>query len=244
MDPIFLPATLSDIATLATIKHATWPNEEPLDPATVAAALQTAVHQTHIATISGQPAGFVSSFLTQSATGQQRWEIDLLAVHPDFRGRGLGSKLVETAVNATPTVAFARALIHVDNLPSQRSFARHGFQPSGSPVILHICSHPTPHTTPLPPATHLVPVNTLTYRGLWLEGDLSPTAFQSAQTECLHQQRDLVGTLIPAADQPRQQAAQACGFMAVGMYQVWVNDGRPTTDDGSWSVVGRPSSPP
>lgn len=217
----FSPATLSDIPALANIKHATWPDEEPLDPATVAAALQTAVHQTYIVAVNGRSAGFVSGFVTQSAAGEQRWEVDLLAVHPDFRRLGLGSRLVETAVNATPPVAFARTVIHVDNTPSQRSFARHGFQPSGSPGLLHICGQPTAHTTPLPPAAHLVPVNTLTYRGLWLEGELSPAAFQAAQTECLRQQRSLVGTLIPATDSESQQIAQDCGFVAVGMYQVW-----------------------
>ncbi|MCA9966605.1 MAG: GNAT family N-acetyltransferase [Anaerolineales bacterium] len=229
MNIAYLLATPSEIAALATIKHATWPDEDPLDPAIVATALQTPGHQTHIVAINGRSAGFASSFLTQSATGERRWEIDLLAVHPDFRGLGLGSKLVETAVNAAPAVAFARALIHVDNVPSQRSFARHGFQPSSSPVILHICSHPTPNTLPLPTTAHLVPVNTLTYRGLWLEGELSPAAFRSAQTECLRQQRDLIGALIPADDQPNQQAAQACRFVAVGVYQVWISNEPRTT---------------
>ena len=242
MNIAYLLATPSEIAALATIKHATWPDEDPLDPAIVATALQTPGHQTHIVAINGRSAGFASSFLTQSATGERRWEIDLLAVHPDFRGLGLGSKLVETAVNAAPAVAFARALIHVDNVPSQRSFARHGFQPSGSPYVLHICSQPTAHTTVLPPTAHLVPVNTLTYRGLWLEGELSPAAFQAAQTECLHQQRDLVGALLPAADSASQQTAEKCGFVAVGTYQVWVDDRRPTTDHNPSSIVRRPSS--
>ena len=229
MNIAYLLATPSDIVALATIKHATWPDEEPLNPTIFAAALQTPGHQTHIVAVNGRSAGFISSFITQSATGEARWEVDLLAVHPDFRGLGLGNKLVATTLEAAPAVAFARTLIRVDNVPSQRSFARHGFRLSGSPVILHICSHPTPNTLPLPTTAHLVPVNTLTYRGLWLEGELSPAAFRSAQTECLRQQRDLIGALIPADDQPNQQAAQACRFVAVGVYQVWISNEPRTT---------------
>lgn len=242
MNIAYLLATPSDIAALATIKHATWPDEEPLNPTIFAAALQTPGHQTHIVAVNGRSVGFVSGFVTQSAMGEQRWEVDLLAVHPDFRRLGLGSKLVATTLEAAPTFAFARTLIHVNNQPSQRSFSRHGFHPSGSPVILHICSHPTPNTLPLPNTAHLVPVNTLTYRGLWLEGELSSVAFQAAQAECLHQQRDLVGALIPAADSASQQMAEKCGFVAVGTYQVWVDDRRPTTDHNPSSIVRRPSS--
>ena len=75
------------IPEIADLKKAVWPHEAA-DPDLISAALNTPSHQAFIAKIDGQPAGFVSCFVTSSHEGDARWEIDLIAVHPDFRRRG------------------------------------------------------------------------------------------------------------------------------------------------------------
>jgi ribosomal protein S18 acetylase RimI-like enzyme len=74
--------------------------------------------------------GYVSAFVTQSLDAG-RWEVDELAVHPEAQGRGIGTALVERALEFGAQQAGlreARALVAVDNLASQRVFAKNGFQ--------------------------------------------------------------------------------------------------------------------
>jgi ribosomal protein S18 acetylase RimI-like enzyme len=73
--------------------------------------------------------GFVSAFATQSLAGR-RWEVDELAVRPAYQGRGLGTRLVASALQqgAVAGPPRARVLVARDNLASRRAFEKNGFR--------------------------------------------------------------------------------------------------------------------
>jgi len=74
-----------------------------------------------------EPAGYASAFPTAGLEGP-RWELDLLAVRPAFRGQGLAQALIRAALEAAPRNAVPRAWVAVGNAPSAHAFARAGFQ--------------------------------------------------------------------------------------------------------------------
>ena len=58
-------------------------------------------------------------------------DIDIMIGEADALGRGLGSnaiRLVAEAALTDPTVPFVMACVRLDNLPSQRAFAKAGFR--------------------------------------------------------------------------------------------------------------------
>ncbi|MEM7114232.1 MAG: GNAT family N-acetyltransferase [Chloroflexota bacterium] len=219
---IIRQATLADAQAIAKVKQAVWPDEAAPQESLIVAALQTATHQTFLAFVQEALAGFVSCFATVSVAGVVRWEIDLLAVHPDFRRRGIAGRLMKTAVSTPPSDAtLTRGLIEVSNIGSQRSFARHGFQTDGTVHTLCISTNVPATLTPLPAEAHLVPVNTFNYSGLWIEGALSPAVLAAGESERVAQQRELVGVLIPESNPATHDYAVQNQFIVVGRYQWW-----------------------
>lgn len=117
--------------------------------------------------------GFVSAFLTVGGDGQRRWEIDLLAVRPASQGNGIGRQLIEqaTRIGEQKDVSLARAAVRVENTASQKAFTNAGFT-SGR------LTHDLLQWEPNPGGgigiyggdVVFIPVDTLTYRGVWLEG--------------------------------------------------------------------------
>jgi len=79
----------------------------------------------------GQVVGFCSCFLLAGEQGR-RLEIDLLAVLPGGRGRGIGTALVTTAKQAASDegIGAVRAVVRVGNRASEGAFERAGLTPS------------------------------------------------------------------------------------------------------------------
>lgn len=74
--------------------------------------------------------GFVVAFPTNTLSGIC-WEIDLLAVHPAWRGFGLATRLVRAAASYGSRITHrARAVVATDNDPSASTFAGVGFTAS------------------------------------------------------------------------------------------------------------------
>ncbi len=224
-------ASPADAPGIARVKAAAWPEESLPDPDHIARVLAQPEHAAHVALDGdGSVLGFVDGFVTLSPTDALRWEVDLLAVHPDCQGRGIGRALVEvsTAAGQEMGVSFARALIRVDNVGSQRAFARCGYRLDGAVCALYI-SQPVVETRqavslPHIPTgeAHFVSVTTFTYRGLWLEGGLGAEAFQAAQAIRDHNGWDVAGAVIPPAQPEAIRAAEAAGYTLVGPYQWWI----------------------
>lgn len=76
----------------------------------------------------GQIVGCVIAFLTTGLRGPS-WEIDLLAVLPEWTRRGLATRLIRTAsAHGAQFVRRARAVVATDNHASARAFQRAGFR--------------------------------------------------------------------------------------------------------------------
>jgi L-amino acid N-acyltransferase YncA len=162
-------------------------------------------------------AGFVSAFLTVDKDGNRRWEVDLLAVRPASQGQRLGQRLVEAACEdeRARNISIARAAIRVDNVASRRAFENAGFR-TDEEVHRLLLWTPTHDNGPViyGGSVTLVPVDTLTYRGLWLEGltawnvdvEEQRNAVQMARSIIAWEGRHNTGAMIPAVGSHRLAA--------------------------------------
>ncbi len=214
-------ATSADCAAIADLKAQVWPAEAS-NPDRVSAVLAAPDHVTLIArTTDHQLVGFVDGFVTKSINGALRWEVDLLAVDPTYRGQKIGQQLIAASTQAgrAAGATLARALIRVENGASQGAFRRNNYCISDPVYRLLVSAEiPTTLTTEIP---YLIPVNTLNYRGFWLEGDLTATQLAAAQVERSRRGVDLVGVLIPREANTLLIAAQRLNYQPVENFQWW-----------------------
>jgi GNAT superfamily N-acetyltransferase len=232
------------VTSIAKLMLAAWPQEDA-DPAQISRAMGQQGHRCLVALDGDELVGFSDGFLTRSAQGVLRWELDLLAVDPAWQGHGIGQQLIraQTGAGLSQGVSMARALIHCGNRVSQRAFSRCGYR--CQPEVLALCVHPRPDE--LDPSDfsgwHVVPVETFAYSGIWLEGD-----FSSAQGLCsaevgqrIHEQRSSalsqaaptrpllerghnirVGMLVPRSRSALIDQAVRRGFSIAGDYRTWI----------------------
>jgi ribosomal protein S18 acetylase RimI-like enzyme len=163
-------ARLGDVNGISTVVAEVW--GQAIDTGVCLAHIRNDACAIWVAVENGVIAGFVSAFLTCGLADERRWEVDLLAVRPAWRGRQLGQKLVAaTWVDAQQhQVDEARAIIRIDNIASQRSFERAGYTTDYRIHRLLLWTSQAGEEFLIPPGVTFVPVDTLTYRGLWLEG--------------------------------------------------------------------------
>ena len=165
-------------------------------------------HQVFVAVEAGEIAGFLSAFLVSNPT--PRWEMDLIIVRSASQGKGIGTSLVEKALTygANLGARWAKASIRVDNYPSQRAFSKAGFVTDAQVRSLFLwdplaCK---PVANVANSVCHLIPVDTLMYRGLWIEGfvesQLSPkeqhNVICAAQCSAFNENRLNTGMFIPS----------------------------------------------
>ena len=166
------------------------------------------VHQVFVAAAAGEVVGFLSAFLVPIPT--PRWELDLILVHPENRGQGVGTALVQEALRFGShfRVCSAQARIRVDNYPSQRAFSKAGFTKDAQATSLLLWNPMTCESAmgaDLPEAVQLIHVDTLLYRGLWIEGlpeaDLSfeeqRRVIAAARNSVFHEDRLNAGMFVP-----------------------------------------------
>jgi hypothetical protein len=216
------PAVQDDSTGIAQVHSLIWP-EEMIDPNKISAVLADKNHAAFVATAGEKIAGFVDGFLTQSAEGQTRWEVDLLGVVPTARSHHLGRNLVTASLQAATTfkVQVARALIRTDNLASQSVFLGCGFKMDPRIYNLYTTTRRFgKRRIPLPEDSHLVPVCTFHYRGWWLEGQPGAEAFRAARS-ALSEGMELVGTLIPLDEKDCRRVVVTAGYDFIGPYHWW-----------------------
>lgn len=121
--------SLDDAEGILGVEKATF-NESPYTARQVQAMLSGSAQHAWLAIGDDQVVGFVVAFATHGLRGTC-WEIDLLAVHPDWTRRGLATRLLGAAAIHGATVAGkARAVVSTENPGSGRAFARAGFHRS------------------------------------------------------------------------------------------------------------------
>jgi len=205
-------AVSEDVAGIAMIVQDVWQQE--IDLEVCRGQLEDSSGAIWVAAEAGAIVGFVSAFLTVDQAGLRRWEVDLLAVRQTSRGYGLGQKLVAATWGDAQRhqARLARAAVRVANFASQGTFKPSGYVTDGRVHKLLIWS-PEACTDQIswPQQVTCLPVDTLTYCGLWLEGLTSPGVSHDSQRRALKAARALsaqqgrlnIGALIPGEEEFR-----------------------------------------
>ncbi len=181
-------------------------------------------------------AGFVGNFVTRSGSGALRFELDLLAVAEDTRGIGIGGALVAASLDAAEKakVDVIRALVASRNRTMQGLCQMQGFKRNLTSHALYVLTTLPPHSdcksdirdgaglsSAIRHEAHLIPVETLTYSGIWLEGNLSQVAIHDARKRANVSGMTRIGTVLPQAAKSPRELLAANGFDRVGEFDWW-----------------------
>lgn len=159
--------SLTDAKHLLNVERATF-DECPYTAQQLQVMLTRGAQRAWLAVEEDEVAGFVVAFPVTSLAGVW-WEIDLLAVHPDWEGLGLGRQLIRAAAAAGVSLAGrspaqgevlsgcvqVRAAVSTENGRSAGAFAAAGLQAAASACSLLIYRLEDP-IVPLHPAPGLV----------------------------------------------------------------------------------------
>jgi [ribosomal protein S18]-alanine N-acetyltransferase len=217
------PATPDDAPTIARLKQEVWP-DDTADSAEIASAIQHPDHASHIAFMENEPAGFIDGFTTNAANGVLRWEADLLAVVPAYRGQGIGTQLIQANIEAgkSRSVAFCRALVRVSNLSAERAFERAGYTTDGSIYALYVTRAASEVDSAVVESAHFVPVCTFGYSGIWLEGKITGEAVRAARALSARLEGQIAGAVIARDDTAAIWTAQAAGCDYLADFCWWL----------------------
>lgn len=216
-------ATIRDIDDIGEIIKLAF--DDIVDVERIKRLLTLSHNYVYVAMQSDVVVGFVENFLTVSQGNQIRLELDLLAVHPNARGQGIGKKLIETSINLAQelSVYCLRALIATENGVMQKACKRLNLTPSPNEFSLFVKSsqqalHPITET----PNAHLIHVETLTYSGIWLEGDISSSTLDNAHSIAIKNQYDLLGAVVDKADTATTKLLVESQFTLINDYHRWM----------------------
>lgn len=272
--------SLADAEGLLDVERATF-DESPYAVTEVQTMLTRGPQRAWLALDEDRTIGFVVAFATNSLAGPC-WEIDLLAVHPDWAGRGVATSLIRAAAaHGARSAPRARAAVAIDNAGSARAFTRAGFRrdalcelvifrPEGrapSPwtvvdmTVRETCSskeiaplltkgtiQPEPGELDFADShgdltfllaerngqpigyAELVQVETLLYRGIWIESLVAATPLVSAalvrgaMTWAVRAGLDEVGMMVPGRRLSLRETFRAAGFQSLGHFDWLVTE--------------------
>ncbi len=222
-------ATPADVNGVAAVVRDVWARD--ILPEVCRAQTEDETCGLWVAVQEGHVVGFASAFLTVNEAQERRWELDLVAVRPPLQGQGLGERLIRRAFQdgAQRHVAVVRALVRVGNLPSQKAFWGAGFRTDRRAYhLLQWSPRPDSIPTAAVDGVSLLPVDTLIYRGLWIEGleDVSLTRQSSvvaaARSIIAREGRLNAGALVAADEKHLLAADLRSRAETVGAYSWFV----------------------
>ena len=198
-------------------------NVASIDPHSPRLCNRLRAGQTLVAMTRDEIVGFVDCFVTPAAGGARRLELDLLAVNPEARGRGVGGRLLCASVSVAQAqrARQIRALVRHDNRAMRRLCQRGKF--SRSPIS-HGLYVSEARPAPPPDRQHrarLLEVETLSYAGVWLEGELCQAAIDEALGLAALRELDLVGAVKPISDAQAAELLVSNSFQLEGSYHWW-----------------------
>ena len=223
-------AVAGDIDGIEQVLREVW--GQNLERVTFGSHLQTASCAVWVSEVEGEIAGFSSAFLSVGSQQLRRWEVDLVVVRPTRQGLGIGQRLIEASWEDAQRhcANFARALVRTSNGSSQKAFTRAGYTSNGVIHKLLLWSPQATGTQLLcPPEVTLLRMDTLTYRGLWIEGLTSSGLSQAECQGVVSMARDVVAregrlnTGILASIEDEKELPDAIRNEATphGEYQWW-----------------------
>ncbi len=137
MSTTIRPATSDDVATLIPLVNQYWRFEaiEGFDATRIQALLkrviaEPALGQAWLATVEGQPAGYLLAVYVFSLEHQGLTaEIDELFVSPDYRSKGLGGRLLDAAEESFRARGCTNVFLQVgrDNEEARAFYRSRGF---------------------------------------------------------------------------------------------------------------------
>jgi ribosomal protein S18 acetylase RimI-like enzyme len=189
----------------------------------IAAALDEPEHMVYVAVEDDRVVGFAAGFITPTPAGQRRWELDLLGVHPDYWNRGIGRAVTQACTEAGRALGaeFAQGLVKMTNVASQKTFAYAGYTLVPERCGLFVTSAHLERDVTAPPDALLIPVTTLTYRGIWLEGLINQQTIEAALAQQTREKRHNIGAVVSLTDITTLHALHAANFDFIGEFQWW-----------------------
>lgn len=245
MSIVTRPAVASDVAAVAKLLLDVWPDEKAAQ-SDILASLTDVAHASFVAVAvtNDDPqriVGFIDCFevypagaaaaAAGAARSLERWEIDLLAVHPDFQRRGAGRSLVRAGLQEGRSRGLwaARTVVRLGNDACQHVLAQCGFKPRKQIYGLLVCSDLSVPAASQPGfEAALVKVQTCLYHGFWVEDPVSLDTLEHARASLLNIQdpRAICGALYPL-ETGHQDIPNAAGYLCAGKFCCWESEGKP-----------------
>lgn len=219
-------AEMQDVAGIAEVIR--WALGDDPDEALIACVLEMEHHATYVGVAAEKVVGFASGFLTTAPDGTRRWELDLLGVHPDFRRQGIGRSVIQACTRTGQKMGaiVARGLVAVGNTASQKAFRYSGYAVVPEMCGLYVSTALADEAAFIPGDNHtgFIPVTTLTYRGLWIEGEITAQSLQTALAMKTHYGWRSTGAVVPVNDADANRALRQANFGLMGKFQWWQHD--------------------
>lgn len=192
---------------------------EEANPTHIQSLIEGGEHLTFVAE-DEQIVGFIDGFYTYMPHKIRRMELDLLAVHPEHSGKGIGKALINTFGESNEHAQKIRVLVAVTNIPMQRAMQNTGYQLQEPAMSLYVASEgkAEAHTHE---ARWLIDIKTFTYTGIWIEGNISKEIIEAAHARRELRRLEVVGAVIPSDAHRQIKTLQASGFKSTKEFQWW-----------------------